>query len=385
MERPVYIVCGGTGGHLAPGIATAQRLREEGIEVKLVVSEKDIDGRLLRAYPEIPYIRASGAPFSLRPGPLLKFIRLNLRGLFQAYRILRREEPPVLIAFGGFLTAGYAAVAWFLHIPVVLHEANRIPGRSIRLLSGLADRVLLPEGVTIPGLDRRRVQHAGMPLRREVKHIRKETIRKKLGIPLSEKVLVVSGGSQGAEVLNKWVERHHKVLAADGIWVLLVAGPGKAGLPDVCRLKSDKGEPVETRTWNFHPAMHELFSCADVVISRAGAGSIAELSACLAPSLLVPYPYAADGHQLANARYLERRGGGILIEEEKLSTLYREVLDLIYNDWLQGIMRSNLRRLNDAQAAATIARLIQRTYLRPPSSSSSAISPSPPKPRLNHG
>lgn len=385
MERPVYIVCGGTGGHLAPGIATAQRLRGEGIPVKLVVSEKEIDGRLLQAYPDIPYIRASGAPFILRPRALMTFIRQNLRGLLGAYRVLRREDPPVLIAFGGFLTVAYAAVAWFLHIPVVLHEANRIPGRSIRLLSGLADLVLLPDGVGIPGMDRRRVRHLGMPLRAEVKHTRKETIREKMRIPLSAKVLVVAGGSQGAEALNQWVQRHHRVLAADGIWTLLVAGPGKVNLPEVSRFLSDKGETVETRTWEFHPSMHDLFSCADVVISRAGAGTIAELIICLTPGLLVPYPHAADGHQEANARYLERRGAAILVDQDDLGLLYREVLDVIYNDWLQGKMRTNLRRLNDEGAAGTLARLIHRTYLTPSGPSGpSAAAPST-QTGLNHG
>jgi len=385
MGRSVYIVCGGTGGHLSPGIATAQRLREAGIAVKLVVSEKEVDGRLLQAYPDIPFLRASGAPFAMRPRQLWTFLRKNLRGVLHAYRELRSEEPVVVIAFGGFLTVGYAAVAWFLHIPVVLHEANRIPGRSIRLLSGLADRVILPEGVVIKGMERRRMDHIGMPLRTEVRHIRKEVIREKMGIPLSAKVLVVAGGSQGAESLNQWVERYQKILAADGIWTLLVAGPGKAKLPDVCHFTSDNGEPVKALTWAFHPAMHELLSCADVVISRAGAGTIAELIACLTPSILIPYPYSADGHQQANARYLERRGGAVLVDQEKLGNLYREVLDLIYNDWLQGKMRLNLRRLNDTEAAAEVVRLIRQLYLMKTVSSRTPLPPPASTPRFGHG
>jgi len=106
------------------------------------------------------------------------------------------------------------------------------------------------------------------------------------------------------------------------------------------------------------------------VISRAGAGTIAELVACLTPSILIPFPYAADQHQLANARDLERRGGCILVEQDKIKTLYREVHDLIYNDWLLGQLRGNLRRLNHGDPALEICRFICARYLDIPAEGS---------------
>lgn len=362
MSGPVYIVCGGTGGHLAPGIATAQRLLEADLAVKVVISEKEIDSRLLKTHPEIPCLRAGGAPFSLKPLSLLRFLQKTICGFIRAVREMRKERPVVVLAFGGFLSVSYVIAAWTLRIPVVLHEANRVAGRSIRFLSGMADMIFLPEGVPLTGVEPRRLRRLGMPLRREIRHIPKEKIRNEMGIPVHAKVLVVAGGSQGAEVLNTWVERHHKSLAADGIWILLVSGPGKNKLPEVVSLKSDGGAPVEIRTFVFHSAMHELFSCADLVVSRAGAGTIAELISCLAPSVLIPYPYAADDHQLANARDLERRGGCILISQESVKDLYREILDLIYNDWLLSRMRDNLRKLGHVDAAGQLAGYIVRTY-----------------------
>jgi UDP-N-acetylglucosamine--N-acetylmuramyl-(pentapeptide) pyrophosphoryl-undecaprenol N-acetylglucosamine transferase len=362
MSGPVYIVCGGTGGHLAPGIATAQRLMEAAVDVKLVISEKEIDSRLLKAHPEIPHLRAGGAPFSFKPLSFARFLWKTIRGFAGAVRVMRNERPIVLLAFGGFLSVSYVIAAWILRVPILLHEANRVAGRSIRFLSGMADMIFLPEGVALAGVEPRRLRRLGMPLRKGTQHIRKETIRKKMGIPVHDKVLVVAGGSQGAEVLNTWIERNHKFLAADGIWILLVTGPGKNKLPEVVSLSSDSGAPVEVRTFAFHSDMHELFSCADLVVSRAGAGTIAELIRCLAPSVLIPYPHAADDHQLANARDLERRGGCILIPQKDIKGLYREILDLIYNDWLLSRMRDNLRQLGHVDAAKRLSGYIVRSY-----------------------
>jgi len=384
MGEGVYIVCGGTGGHLAPGIAAAQRLIEAGVPVELVISEREIDSRLLQSYPDLPRRRAAGAPFTLRPLGLLLFVFNSLRGFVSAWRLLHTRPPAVLLAFGGYLSVSYVMAASLRRVPVVLHEANRRAGRSIRFLAGLADRVFLPEGVALPGLEPARLRRLGMPLRREVRHIPREVIRQRLGVPLHAKVLVVTGGSQGAQALNEWVAAHRPSLAADGLWVFLVAGPGKNTLPERVAGESDLGEPVELRTFSFHNSLHELFCCADVVVSRAGAGTLAELVACQAPAILVPYPHAADDHQLANARDLERRGGCVLVPQSALDSLYREVLDLAYNDWMLGRMRENLRRLGTEDAAGRLARFLVKEYLRAAPAAAPAAPPPQPE-RTSHG
>lgn len=363
MPGRVYIACGGTGGHLAPGIATAQRLMEKGVEVVLVVSDRDVDSRLMQAYPGIPSLRQRGRAFGWKPQRLLPFCFCLFLSLFSSWQLVRRERPRLILAFGGFMSVSLVLAGRLAGIPVILHEANRKPGRTVRILSRMAEAVFLPEGVPCRSVEPRRLHRLGLPVRREVVHIPKEAIRRKLDIPLRAKVLLVVGGSQGAASLNDWVRRRQRLLAADGIWVLLVSGPGKLELPPVQKLSSDAGEPVEIRCFAFHNALHELFSCADVVVSRAGAGTIAEMAVCLAPGILVPYPHAADNHQLANASYLERRGGCILIEEDKLESLYREVLDLIYNDWMLAQMRKNLRALGKEDAAGKLARFILSQHL----------------------
>jgi UDP-N-acetylglucosamine--N-acetylmuramyl-(pentapeptide) pyrophosphoryl-undecaprenol N-acetylglucosamine transferase len=363
MSDPVYIVCGGTGGHLAPGIATAQRFIEKRIPVELVISEKEVDSRLLQSYPDIPYRRAKGSPFGWHPVKLILFIINSFIGLLQSLKLLKTTRPVAVIAFGGYLSFSYVLASWLLKIPVILHEANRKVGKYIRSLSGMADLIYLPEGVALKGVEPARLQRMGMPIRREIQHIKKDEIRERMGIPLHAKVLAIVGGSQGAQALNEWVERQHKALAADGIWIFLVAGPGKQTLPELQVIKSDQGQDVEIRTFAFHNALHELFSASDVVISRAGAGTIAELIHCLTPSILIPYPYAADQHQSENANDIEKRGGCIVVDQKNLNTLYREVQDLIYNDGLLAKMRMNLDRLSHGDPADIICRGIIDRYM----------------------
>jgi UDP-N-acetylglucosamine--N-acetylmuramyl-(pentapeptide) pyrophosphoryl-undecaprenol N-acetylglucosamine transferase len=272
----------------------------------------------------------------------------------------------VVIAFGGYLSFSYVLTSRILKVPVILHEANRKAGKSIRSLSRLADLVYLPEGVFLKGVVPGKLRRIGMPLRREVHHIKKDKIREQLAIPLHVKVLTVVGGSQGALALNEWVEHNVERLARDGIWMFLVAGPGKQTLPEHQVFESDQGQPVEVRTFAFHNALHELFSASDIVISRAGAGTIAELIHCLTPSILVPYPFAADQHQLANANYLEKRGGCIVLSQNNLTSLYREVQDLIYNDALLAKMRKNLSRLGLNDPAEIICSAVIEHHMHEP-------------------
>jgi UDP-N-acetylglucosamine--N-acetylmuramyl-(pentapeptide) pyrophosphoryl-undecaprenol N-acetylglucosamine transferase len=348
------IVCGGTGGHLTPGIAVAQRLTTGGHVCQLLVSRKRVDRTLAAQYPELDFVAVPGVAFSWRPIGLGRFLWSVLHGIAFALRHLVRSRPDGLLAFGGFLSVSWVVMARLMRIPIFLHEANRVPGRTVRLLARIADRVYLPDGVLLMSVPPRGIRHTGMPLRREIRHIPKAEIRQRMGIGAHEKLLVVIGGSQGAASLNDWAERHAASLAADGVSLFCVTGPDKPCPPD-SDLVSDLGDPVRIRWISFCDDMAGLLSAADLVVSRAGAGAIAELIACLCPSILVPYPFAADNHQQANAAALEKRGGCVVIDQTRLSHLYREVGELIFNDWMLGQLRANLRSLGGRDPAEVIA------------------------------
>ena len=204
-------------------------------------------------------------------------------------------------------------------------------------------------------ISRLRQSTCGFPIREKIEHIPKSEIRGSYGLNSSAKALVIVGGSQGAKVLNDWVMKYEKLLMDDGISIYCVTGPNKkeAGFRNQKRVNAS-GVPVECRYFEFHHQIGELYSLADLTIARAGAGTIAELIECLCPSILIPYPYAADNHQAANASFMEVKGTALNLDQGRMDSLYREVSDLIFNSWMLGKMRDNLRKLNEEDGAVQL-------------------------------
>jgi len=343
------VSCGGTGGHVSPGIALAEGLVARGHEALLLISMKQVDARLAEKYPHLKFERMPGSGFSWRPAGMARFVASEVAALRCCLRLMRAMRPDAVVGFGGFTSAPAALAGRMLGIPVALHEANRVPGLATRALGPLAARVYLPLGIRVWGVRAAATRHAGLPVRREIARIPAAAARRALGLDPKQKVLVILGGSQGAAALNAWVRGRLETLASEGIQAVCVTGPGK-GWPERLALQLQTGERVAAVFMPFCDRVAELLSAADVVISRAGAGTLAELIRCEVPTILVPYPHAASDHQRANAAFFERQGGGFVVEEAELGTLHSEVLDLIFNDWLLRQFRSNLKRMDRANS-----------------------------------
>ena len=341
------ISCGGTGGHLAPGIALAEGLMARGHRVVLLISNKKIDARLIEKYPQFTFLRVPGTGFGWNPVTLLRCLYTQLRGFLFCLQLVRRQRPAAIVAFGGFTSAGVTLSGWLCQVPVALHESNRIPGLAIRMLGGLARRIYLPSGVRLPSVRSRHIRFVGMPVRHEIHRLPVTEARAAMGLDLTHRVLVVFGGSQGAGPLNDWVREHLRSLAGEGIQVYAVTGPGK-GEAETREFQANDGSTVRCQFVPFCDRVAELLSAADLVLSRAGAGTIAELIRCETPAILVPYPHATDDHQRANAAFFEMQGGGLVVEQTRLHALQAEVFDTIFNDWLLRRLRSNLQRMDRA-------------------------------------
>jgi len=348
MSRFV-IACGGTGGHLAPGIALAEWLAEEGHSTLLLISSKRIDAQLAQKYPHLEFTVVPGAPLVMNAAGMLRFAYHQLRGLWFSWRLLHRDRPVAIVGFGGFTTASIIVAGWLRGVPVALHEANRVVGRAVRSLARFAQRVYVPRGVSLGAAGQAKLRHAGLPVRREIKRIPRGEAAEFFGIDPTKSTLVVLGGSQGARALNQWAARMAETLAQRGIQLVVVTGP-QQGKENRRNLPGPVGEDVLSRQIPFCDQMAALYSVGDLVVSRSGAGTLAEMMRCRVPAVLVPYPHAADAHQDANAREFVRQGGGVMVAEDEIIRLETEVLALITDESRLAEMRAQLGHMERAQA-----------------------------------
>jgi UDP-N-acetylglucosamine--N-acetylmuramyl-(pentapeptide) pyrophosphoryl-undecaprenol N-acetylglucosamine transferase len=340
MSR-VLLACGGTGGHLAPGIALAQRLTEAGHACRLVVSSKAVDARMTSHYPRLEFVAGRGRGFG--PGLLgrLRFFPALLGAVWSSWRLVRCFRPDVLVCFGGFMSLGPAIACRLAGVPVIVHEANRRPGKAVRLIARFASSVHLPGGVRLPGLPASRQHDSGYPVRAEIRPQAREAARRALGLPAAGRLVLVVGGSQGAAPLNRWVEAYLAMFAERGIHVLCLTGPG--GRDEEVRA----GQSVV----KFLPFCHQMaaaYSAADLAVARAGAGTLAELATCRTPSVLIPLPHAADDHQTANARHFAEAGGAWLSPEAELPQLAGRVCAALADNATLAAMRDALAVLDAA-------------------------------------
>jgi UDP-N-acetylglucosamine--N-acetylmuramyl-(pentapeptide) pyrophosphoryl-undecaprenol N-acetylglucosamine transferase len=341
-----YIIsCGGTGGHLSPGIALAEGLTERGHTATLLISQKRVDARLIEKYPHLRFVPIPGSPFTYAPLGLLRFLVSQTKGFWVSMKLVQTLRPAGIVGFGGFTTAAIIIAGKLRGVPVALHEANRVPGRAIRSLSRFARRVYLPPGIALSGTKPDVIRHAGLPVRREITRIPREDACRQLGLDPARKVLAIFGGSQGATVLNDWARRELPQLANAGIQLYCVTGLGK-GVAEVMNLTASDRSAVAAVFVPFCDHVAVLLSAADLVIGRAGAGSIAELLRCETPAILLPYPHAADNHQRANATWFEAQGAGLVIEQTKTVELSREVFALLADEVRLHAIRVHLHRLD---------------------------------------
>ena len=246
-------------------------------------------------------------------------------------------------------------------VPVLVHEANRRPGKAVRLIARFATSVHLPAGVRLPAVAAERQHDSGYPVRAEIRPEAREAARRALGLPPAGRLVLVVGGSQGAARLNRWVEAHLPAFAERGAHVLCLTGPG--------------GREDEVRTpqsvVKFLPFCHQMaaaYSAADLAVARAGAGTLAELATCRTPAVLVPLPSAADDHQTANARESERTGAALLLPEAELGRLAELVFARLHDDAALAAMRDALALADaanrwEALATETVALLLQISTL----------------------
>ena len=361
MSRVILFAGGGSGGHISPGLAIAERLHELEPDVTCVFacSERPIDAIMLedagatwRAIPARPP----------RPHPLalIRFAWSWPRSVAAAGAMLRKHRVDRVVAMGGFVAAPVVRAAGRRGVPTLLLNIDDPPGRANRWMAPRCDAVLT--AIDLPGDPGFARETVGMPVRRKAIAVEAPgTCRAALGLDPGLRTLLVTGASQGAATIDALATAFASVESGslEGWQILHLAPPHREATV------RDAYDAAGVRS-RVHPFLHEMglaWGSADLALSRAGANSVAEAAANAVPTLFLPFPWHGDGHQRRHAQRLVGEGGAELVEDRvdvdaNLREAGQVLLSLLEEDDRRDAMRRALLRSTDPDAAAHLARLL---------------------------
>ncbi|TDU64247.1 UDP-N-acetylglucosamine-N-acetylmuramylpentapeptide N-acetylglucosamine transferase [Prosthecobacter fusiformis] len=355
----VLIACGGTGGHLFPGIAVGEVLSARGHEVTLLISEKKIDSIAASGHKDLHFEKM---PFLAMPKPwspkMIGFLAGLWKGMAQCRKIIRDKDVSVVLGMGGFTSFAplYAGKKEKCH--TLIHESNAIPGKANKLNARYASTVLC-------GLEACKeffpqhtdVRVVGTPVRSAMRTASKEDPYEFFKLDKTKKTLLIMGGSQGARGVNRVVGMTLEQFEKMGIQVLHIAGPTDY---EEVRDVYAKNPLLPQHVAAFCHRMDLAYRVADLAIARSGASSMSELAYFGVPSLLIPYPSAADDHQTRNAEVFSKEGAARLLTEKELNAdvLADAVRDILMNPKKADEMKRAANKMAVRNAAEKIAELI---------------------------
>lgn len=345
MARTIMIMAGGTGGHVFPGLAVAAYMKSLDWEIIWLGTLSGMEAELVRQYGyRLELIGFTG----VRGKKAIDWLWLPWRLLlafWQSARIIRRTKPDVVLGMGGYPAFPGGIMASLLKKPLLIHEQNAIPGLANKILASIADRTLLGFPGALKG-PASRIHVTGNPVREDIARLPTPETRF-AGRAGRLKILVI-GGSLGAHILNTTLPKVLKLIPEnDRPWVTHQAG--KTHLDELRKCYDEAG--VAGNLVAFIDDMAASYAECDLVICRAGALTIAELAAVGIASVLIPYPFAVDDHQTANARYLSEQQAAWLLPQDKLSA--EGLADLIKGLTRERLLEMAIRARSLAKPDAT--------------------------------
>lgn len=337
--KTALVMAGGTGGHIFPGLAVAESLREKGWQVHWLGGPASMESRLVPprgfAFEQIDFSGVRGKGFvtlALLPLRLLK-------AFWQSIQVIRRVKPDVVVGLGGYITFPAGMMAVLLGKPLILHEQNSVAGMANKILVGVSERVF----TTFPGVFAKG-EWIGNPLRREF--LSQIPPEQRLAGRVGRMKLLVVGGSLGAKALNDVIPQAlAQIPAAERPQVI-----HQGGDKQIEQLRANYAAAgVEAELTPFIADTAQAFADADLVICRAGASTVSEITAVGAAAIFVPFPFAVDDHQTTNAKFLSEQGAAVLLPQTQL-TLARIVEMLSKTErsaqYLRALKAFSLRKID---------------------------------------
>ena len=361
----IAIAAGGTAGHVNPALALAEELRARGHEVQFFGEERRLEGTL------VPQAGFAFFPVNVtgfdrqRPWTLvtaLAHLAHEERRIVRAFRDDPALAPDIAIGFGAYVELPLMRAAKRLGIPLALHEQNSVPGLANKQTARDASLIAIAQPSVARVFERAGaapdvITLTGNPVRSSVLAGNRSRGRAGLGVPADATVLLVFGGSLGAHHLNqRLAQLKDRLLAVEGLYVVHSTGAEDYGDTRAALALSDD----EARRYHVMPYiddMGDMLAAADLVLSRSGASSVAEIAALAVPAVLVPYPFATADHQTTNARYLVDAGAAVLVADADIDEegFAKTLLDLVANGARRDEMRAAARGLGQDTAAQKLA------------------------------
>jgi UDP-N-acetylglucosamine--N-acetylmuramyl-(pentapeptide) pyrophosphoryl-undecaprenol N-acetylglucosamine transferase len=357
----VIIACGGTGGHLFPGIAVAQVLRARGHHVLLLISEKQVDATAARDHPELDFatVPAIGLPSLLSPRALS--FAWKFWGTYRTTRRLLQEfRADAVLGMGGFTSLPPALAGRRLRTRTFIHESNAIPGKANRLTARFCDVVLLGLADCARHFPGKQTRVVGTPLRAAMlAPVDRTAAYAFFGLDPAKKTVLVMGGSQGARGVNRAVIAALPSLDPASTQLLWLTGR-----EDETEVRAAlAGSPLQVFVAPFHSQLELAYAIADLCLARSGASSLAELAHFGVATILIPLPTAAEDHQTKNAQVFARQNAALHLPQAEATaeTVGRLIRDLLQDTPRRQELATRLHSLGVHDAAQQVAHVIEQS------------------------
>ncbi len=319
----VLLSGGGTGGHVYPAIAIANKIKEENpdAEILFVGTEAGIESEIVPKYGyEIKHVTVQGFRRKIDLENVKRVFKL-FKGLEESRKIVRKFKPDVVIGTGGYVSGPVLFNASLQKVPTIVHEQNSFPGVTNKILSKVVTKILTTfedSHQRFPKESLDKLVFVGNPVRKEILTARKNVSRRKLGISEDKKVILCYGGSGGSKKINDSMKVVIKDLVKDDVGFIIATGKGY--YDDFMESIKDIELKPYQKVMPYLDDMANALSASDIVIGGAGATSISEITALGKPSIIIPKAYTAENHQEYNAKSIESKGAGICILEKELTS-----------------------------------------------------------------
>ncbi|MFW5735852.1 MAG: undecaprenyldiphospho-muramoylpentapeptide beta-N-acetylglucosaminyltransferase [Halanaerobium sp.] len=362
------ITGGGTGGHIYPALAVAEKMKEKGWEVLYLGSDYRMESEI------VPKAGFDFRGLSVRPLPrkisteIISSLFYNFRAFIRAIGLIRSFKADIIIGTGGFVAGPVVLAGVLLGKNTVIHEQNAYPRITNKLLAKIVDRVCLnfPEAAEYLKVKPQKVKITGNPVRPKILKVNRDQAYQELNLNSELKTILITGGSLGAEVINQNVLKLYKYALQNKVQILHLSGK-KNYKSLIIELKKNNINPENPlfKIMDYLNEMEYALTAADLIIARAGATGLAEITSSKKASILIPFAGAAENHQLLNAQALQKNGAALLIEESELNEqfLLEKVKSIIENEKKLKSMSEAAGKMSQKESLTKLLNVIENLRL----------------------